>query len=34
MAKGNREISLVKEQWRLNLWMKDFLQHRYQTELE
>jgi sugar phosphate isomerase/epimerase len=34
MAKGNREISLVKEQWRLNLWMKDFLQHRYQPELD
>ena len=34
MAKGNREISLVKEQWRLNLWMKDFLQHRYQAYLD
>ena len=32
MIKGNREISCLKEQWRLNLWMKDFLQHRYQSE--
>jgi len=30
MVQGNRDISFVKEQWRLNLWMKDFLKERYQ----
>lgn len=29
MVKGNRQISLTEEQWRINLWMKDFLQKRY-----
>ncbi len=29
MVKGNRNISFVQEQWRLNLWMKDFLNDRY-----
>ncbi len=29
MVKGNRNISFIKEQWRLNLWMKDFLENRY-----
>lgn len=29
MVKGNRSTSLRDEQWRINLWMKDFLQKRY-----
>ncbi|SDJ05340.1 Sugar phosphate isomerase/epimerase [Pedobacter sp. ok626] len=29
MVKGNRTSSLREEQWRINLWMKDFLQKRY-----
>jgi sugar phosphate isomerase/epimerase len=29
MVKGNRTMSLSDEQWRINLWMKDFLQKRY-----
>jgi sugar phosphate isomerase/epimerase len=29
MVKGNRTIDLREEQWRINLWMKDFLQKRY-----
>jgi hypothetical protein len=28
LVQGNREISLTEEQWRLNLWMKHFLQKR------
>lgn len=29
MVKGDRTLSLREEQWRINLWMKDFLQKRY-----
>lgn len=29
MVKGNRTVCLRDEQWRINLWMKDFLQKRY-----
>lgn len=29
MVKGNRTTALKDEQWRINLWMKDFLQKRY-----
>jgi len=29
LVKGDRNISLTQEQWRLNLWMKDFLKNRY-----
>nr|WP_121273188.1 sugar phosphate isomerase/epimerase [Pedobacter schmidteae] len=29
MVKGDRTLSLRDEQWRINLWMKDFLQKRY-----
>jgi len=29
LVKGNRTIALRDEQWRINLWMKDFLQNRY-----
>jgi sugar phosphate isomerase/epimerase len=29
MIKGNRTTSLREEQWRINLWMKDFLEKRY-----
>jgi hypothetical protein len=29
LVKGNRTIALREEQWRINLWMKDFLQNRY-----
>lgn len=29
LIKGNRTTSLTEEQWRLNLWMKDFLKKRY-----
>lgn len=29
MVKGDRNTFLRAEQWRLNLWMKDFLQKRY-----
>lgn len=29
LVKGNRTIFLRDEQWRINLWMKDFLQNRY-----
>ena len=29
LVKGNRKSSLRDEQWRINLWMKDFLQNRY-----
>ncbi len=29
LVKGNRTGSLRDEQWRINLWMKDFLENRY-----
>ena len=29
LVNGNRNLSLRDEQWRLNLWMKNFLQNRY-----
>ncbi|MFC3560351.1 sugar phosphate isomerase/epimerase [Pedobacter jamesrossensis] len=29
LIKGDRTISLAHEQWRLNIWMKDFLKNRY-----
>ncbi|TKC01525.1 sugar phosphate isomerase/epimerase family protein [Pedobacter cryotolerans] len=29
LVKGNRNISLSDEQWRINLWMKELLQNRY-----
>jgi sugar phosphate isomerase/epimerase len=29
LVKGNRTTDLQAEQWRINLWMKDFLQKRY-----
>lgn len=29
LVKGNRKTDLSVEQWRINLWMKDFLQARY-----
>ncbi|MBE9598437.1 sugar phosphate isomerase/epimerase [Pedobacter sp. MC2016-24] len=29
LVKGNRTTDLRAEQWRINLWMKDFLQKRY-----
>lgn len=28
-VKGDRTIAVRDEQWRINLWMKDFLQNRY-----
>lgn len=29
LVRGNRQISLTREQWRLNLWMKQYLTTRY-----
>jgi hypothetical protein len=29
LVSGNRTLSLKEEQWRINLWMKDFLTKRY-----
>lgn len=29
LVRGNRSISLLDEQWRINLWMKQLLQNRY-----
>lgn len=29
LVTGNRTLSLTDEQWRINLWMKDFLKNRY-----
>jgi len=29
MVRGNRNISMTDEQWRLNVWMKNFLKQRY-----
>ncbi|RZK41788.1 MAG: sugar phosphate isomerase/epimerase [Pedobacter sp.] len=29
LVKGNRENNLVDEQWRINVWMKEYLKNRY-----
>jgi sugar phosphate isomerase/epimerase len=31
LVKGDRETSMISEQWGLNLWMKNFLTNRYQN---
>ncbi|PZP45362.1 MAG: xylose isomerase, partial [Pseudopedobacter saltans] len=32
LTRGKRNIDLLEEQWNLNLWMKDFLEKRYNPE--